>query len=66
MVDHGDHGKSLYAHLSEVLVGGGQWVDQNTMIGRVGSSGGGDTPIFTTRSPRASDLAPLDPAIRAQ
>ena len=44
VVDHGDHGKSLYAHLSEVLVGGGQWVDQNTMIGRVGSSGGANTP----------------------
>lgn len=43
MIDHGGHGKSLYAHLSEVLVDG-QWVDQNTMIGRIGSSGGANTP----------------------
>ncbi len=45
VVDHGNHGKSLYAHLSEVLVGGGgQWVDPNDMIGRIGSSGGANTP----------------------
>ncbi len=44
VVDHGNHGTSLYAHLSEVLVGSGQWVDQNSMIGRVGSSGGANTP----------------------
>ena len=39
MIDHGAHGQSLYAHLSEVLVDG-QWVDQNTLIGTIGSSGG--------------------------
>jgi hypothetical protein len=43
VVDHGPHGKSLYAHLSEVLVDG-QWVDQNSLIGRIGSSGGANTP----------------------
>lgn len=43
VVDHGDQGKSLYAHLSEVLVDG-QWVDENTMIGRIGSSGDANTP----------------------
>jgi hypothetical protein len=43
VVDHGDRGKSLYAHLSEILVDG-QWVDENTMIGRIGSSGDANTP----------------------
>ena len=43
VVDHGPHGKSLYAHLSEVLADG-RWVDQNDMIGRLGSSGGANTP----------------------
>ncbi len=44
VVDHGNGVKSLYAHLSEVLVSGGRWVDQNDMIGRIGSSGGANTP----------------------
>jgi hypothetical protein len=44
VVDHGNYGTSLYAHLSEILVGSGQWVDQNSLIGRVGSSGGANTP----------------------
>jgi hypothetical protein len=45
VVDHGGGGKSLYAHLSEVDVDrSGQWVDENTMIGRIGSSGGANTP----------------------
>ncbi len=43
VVDHGSAGMSLYAHLSEVLVDG-TWVDQESMIGRIGSSGGANTP----------------------
>ena len=43
VVDHGNNVKSLYAHLSEVAVDG-QWVDQNTMIGRIGTSGQANTP----------------------
>jgi len=43
IVDHGSNGKSLYAHLSEILVDG-TWVDENVMIGRIGSSGGANTP----------------------
>ena len=45
VIDHGDKGTSLYAHLSEVLVErSGRWVDQNDMIGTLGSSGGANTP----------------------
>ncbi len=40
VVDHGNNIKSLYAHMSRVLVGaGGAWVDPNTVIGTVGSTG---------------------------
>ncbi len=45
VVDHGSNGKSLYAHLSEVLVDrAGRWVTENDMIGRIGSTGGANTP----------------------
>ena len=43
VVDHGNNVKSLYAHLNEVLVDD-TWVDQNVMIGTIGSSGGANTP----------------------
>ena len=43
VIDHGTNGRSLYAHLSEILVDG-EWVDQNTMIGTIGSSGQANTP----------------------
>jgi hypothetical protein len=40
VVDHGGNVKSLYAHMSQVLVSGaGTWVDTNTVIGKVGTSG---------------------------
>ena len=40
VVDHGNNVKSLYAHMSRVLVGAaGAWVDPNTVIGTVGSTG---------------------------
>jgi Peptidase family M23 len=45
VVDHGNNGRSLYAHLDEVLVAGGsRWVDQNDQIGTIGSTGGANTP----------------------
>ncbi|QXC59232.1 M23 family metallopeptidase [Aquihabitans sp. G128] len=39
-VDHGNGVQTIYAHLSKVLVpAGGAWVDENTEIGLVGSTG---------------------------
>ena len=63
VVDHGANGKSLYAHLSEVLVDG-RWVDQNDMIGRIGSSGGANTPHLhyeESASDRFGSAGSVDP-----
>lgn len=40
VVDHGQHGMTLYAHLSSFNIpSGGAWVDQTDVIGAMGSSG---------------------------
>ncbi len=40
VVDHGNNVESLYAHMSRALVSAaGAWVDPNTVIGAVGSTG---------------------------
>jgi len=39
IIDHGSGFKSLYAHLSKVLVKEGQEVDKNTVIGLIGTTG---------------------------
>ncbi len=39
IVDHGAFGKTLYGHLAEASVAPGQWVDQNTQVGLVGTTG---------------------------
>jgi len=39
IIDHGSGFKSLYAHLSKIIVKEGQEVDKNTVIGLVGSTG---------------------------
>jgi len=45
VVDHGNNVKSLYAHMNRSFVNAtGAWVDQNTVIGQVGSTGTSSTP----------------------
>lgn len=44
VVDHGNGWSSLYAHLEAQLVVVGQYVDQGTMIGLLGTSGGSTGP----------------------
>jgi murein DD-endopeptidase MepM/ murein hydrolase activator NlpD len=39
IIDHGSGFKSLYAHLSKVIIKKGQEVDKNTVLGLVGSTG---------------------------
>jgi len=39
IIDHGSGFKSLYAHLSKIVVKEGQEVDKNTVIGLIGSTG---------------------------
>jgi murein DD-endopeptidase MepM/ murein hydrolase activator NlpD len=38
-VDHGDGFTTLYAHLSELWVSWGQWVERGTALGASGSTG---------------------------
>ncbi len=44
IVDHGDGHSSLYAHLHAQYVSTGQRVDQGTLLGLVGTSGGSSGP----------------------
>jgi len=39
IINHGSGFKSLYAHLSKIVVKNGQEVDKNTVLGTVGSTG---------------------------
>ena len=39
IVSHHSGYKTLYGHMNEILVRKGQFVDTNTMVGRVGSTG---------------------------
>jgi murein DD-endopeptidase MepM/ murein hydrolase activator NlpD len=39
IVDHGDGSRSVYAHLSEIWVSQGQWVNQGDVVGALGSTG---------------------------
>ena len=39
IIDHGSGFKSLYAHLSKIVVKEGQEVDKNTVIGLIGTTG---------------------------
>ncbi len=44
IIDHGGGIKTLYGHMSTILVGHGQSVGQGTQIGRVGSTGNSTGP----------------------
>jgi murein DD-endopeptidase MepM/ murein hydrolase activator NlpD len=44
VLDHGNGFQTLYAHLSAIWVGSGQWVGQGTPIGAVGSTGNSSGP----------------------
>ena len=58
-IDHGSGVVSRYLHLSTVSVTVGEWVDQNTQVGSVGSVGWTDPVLPITFTFRSTSTAPL-------
>lgn len=67
-----DHNKpveeTLYGHLSQIFVQRGQWVEQGTVIGRVGSTGNSTGPHlhFEIRQMTPSGWIVTDPGVQLQ
>lgn len=67
-----DHSKftrqTLYAHLSEAFVQPGEWVEQGTVIGRVGSTGNSTGPHlhFETRQLTQEGWVATDPGMQLE
>jgi murein DD-endopeptidase MepM/ murein hydrolase activator NlpD len=68
VLNHNVTQQTLYGHLSEIFVQPGQWVEQGTVIGRVGSTGNSTGPHlhFEVRALTANGWVALDPGSQLQ
>lgn len=68
VLQHNQTQQTLYGHLSEVFVQPGQWVDQGTAIGKVGSTGNSTGPHlhFEWRHMTAEGWVATDPGTQLQ
>jgi murein DD-endopeptidase MepM/ murein hydrolase activator NlpD len=67
-VNHSSAQQTLYAHMSEILVRPGQWVEPGTVIGRVGSTGNSTGPHlhFEVRHLTPNGWVAVDPGVKLQ
>ncbi len=68
VIDNNSAEKTLYGHMSEIFVHPGQWVDQGTVIGRVGSTGLSTGPHlhFEIRHLTQDGWVAVDPGVQLQ
>ncbi len=67
-LNHKSAQQTLYAHMSEIFVQPGQWVEPGTMIGRVGSTGNSTGPHlhFEVRHLSPNGWVATDPGVHLQ
>ncbi len=67
-LNHKSAQQTLYAHMSEIFVQPGQWVEPGTMIGRVGSTGNSTGPHlhFEVRHLSPKGWVATDPGVHLQ
>lgn len=68
ILNHNRAQQTLYGHMSEILVRPGQWVEQGTVIGRVGSTGNSTGPHlhFETRQLTPNGWVATNPGAQLQ
>ncbi len=68
ILNHNSAQQTLYGHMSEILVQPGQWVEQGTVIGRVGTTGNSTGPHlhFEVRQLTADGWVATDPSAQLQ
>lgn len=68
ILNHNNAQQTLYGHMSEILVQPGQWVEQGTVIGRVGSTGNSTGPHlhFEVRNLTSEGWVAVDPGAQLE
>lgn len=68
ILNHSNAQQTLYGHLSEIFVQPGQWVEQGTIIGRVGNTGNSTGPHlhFEVRQLTQEGWVATDPGLQIE